>query len=363
MKTETVVHFPGQAQEFILATKGWGQVPHTVTEKLAQTNFNSYESKVVHAFELVTFHQNGATCCPVNLARIAAISKLDRRNAGRAVQSLIERNIIVERDGYWGINLNLAAWHDKSRATKPKQPRLRIVSNETTCNAVQQDTENRVQQDTEKVYNKTHSIEGSSTSLEIKEKRKYIKEKSPAEEGPVFDEFYEPYPRHVQRKNAEKAWKKLTADEKRLAIADIAIRREAWLTRDKEFIPHPASYLNGCYWEDEPEAVQSDYTDQQRMIMEVFNATIRVADPVKVASYSPKRAARIEAMQRHILIVELRDKGTQTRNTQGFWQGMFEIANKGVPKYFKAGRTTFDALMDYQLMLAVWEASTGRGRV
>lgn len=69
-----------------------------------------------------------------------------------------------------------------------------------------------------------------------------------------FEEFYELFPRHVGRDPAEKAWAKLSQDERAAAIA--AIRQQiTWSTftdvpPDK--IPHPTTWLNQRRWTDEP---------------------------------------------------------------------------------------------------------------
>lgn len=70
---------------------------------------------------------------------------------------------------------------------------------------------------------------------------------------PDFSEWYARYPRKQGRKAAEKAWGKLNLSEK-LAAWDDDLQRRFQFT-DRQFIPHPATYLNGARWEDDmPEA-------------------------------------------------------------------------------------------------------------
>jgi len=68
-----------------------------------------------------------------------------------------------------------------------------------------------------------------------------------------FDEFWEAYPRHVAKKVAEKAWKKLALHEQVAVLDVIQNHVEYWKIKetDKEFIPHPATWLNQGRWEDE----------------------------------------------------------------------------------------------------------------
>jgi uncharacterized protein YdaU (DUF1376 family) len=64
-----------------------------------------------------------------------------------------------------------------------------------------------------------------------------------------FDRFWKAYPRKQNKGHAEKAWAKAI----KLADPDqiiSAVERSVW-NEDKQFIPHPASWLNGKRWEDE----------------------------------------------------------------------------------------------------------------
>jgi hypothetical protein len=70
-----------------------------------------------------------------------------------------------------------------------------------------------------------------------------------------FDEFYLIYPRHVARRAAEKAWTaaiKAGVDEQH--IIDGATRyANSCKGKDSRYIKHPATWLNGECWDDEPD--------------------------------------------------------------------------------------------------------------
>ena len=68
---------------------------------------------------------------------------------------------------------------------------------------------------------------------------------------PDFAQFWSLYPRKVAKKDAEKAWKKLTPPEKSKAIA--AIPKHAALWEDPHYIPHASTWINGARWEDQIE--------------------------------------------------------------------------------------------------------------
>lgn len=71
-----------------------------------------------------------------------------------------------------------------------------------------------------------------------------------------FERFYGLYPRKQKRPAAEQAWKKLAPDAELQQRILTALAKQAnsidWLKSGGQFIPHPASWLNGRRWEDAP---------------------------------------------------------------------------------------------------------------
>lgn len=63
-----------------------------------------------------------------------------------------------------------------------------------------------------------------------------------------FNDFWSVYPRKEGKNNAEKTWKKLSEEEKQLAISDCQNR---FKSQERKFIPHGSTYLNQKRWEDE----------------------------------------------------------------------------------------------------------------
>jgi len=75
----------------------------------------------------------------------------------------------------------------------------------------------------------------------------------PAEDR--FAEFWQAYPRKVAKPAAEKAWRKVAAEADAIMAG---LRRQAgceqWAKDGGQFIPYPATWLNGRRWEDAPAA-------------------------------------------------------------------------------------------------------------
>jgi hypothetical protein len=70
-----------------------------------------------------------------------------------------------------------------------------------------------------------------------------------------FEQFWEVYPRKAGKKDARQVWSKLKPDAALLAtiLAAIASQKQSleWQKENGQFIPYPATWLNGRRWEDE----------------------------------------------------------------------------------------------------------------
>lgn len=82
------------------------------------------------------------------------------------------------------------------------------------------------------------------------------------------EEFWPEYPKKKNKLDARKAWKSLNPDRELQATILDAVRRQK-LTRDwqkdgGQFIPHPATWLNGRRWEDEIDAPRPASTTLDR---------------------------------------------------------------------------------------------------
>lgn len=71
----------------------------------------------------------------------------------------------------------------------------------------------------------------------------------------LFPKFWKLYPNKKGKAAAEKAWKKLKATEDLFALIASGLAKQVvcveWAKDGGQFIPHPATWLNGKRWEDE----------------------------------------------------------------------------------------------------------------
>ena len=80
----------------------------------------------------------------------------------------------------------------------------------------------------------------------------------------AFDEWYSLYPSKKARADGEKAWLKLNEEQKHKALTAIKVQIEVKHfsgSNGKDFIPLPATWLNGKRWEDEIIKKETFYFD------------------------------------------------------------------------------------------------------
>jgi hypothetical protein len=70
-----------------------------------------------------------------------------------------------------------------------------------------------------------------------------------------FQTFWDLYPRRVSRKEAEKVWVRMTPEQKFAAVHALPVHVHYWKAAgtSKEYLPYPATWLNGERWTDELE--------------------------------------------------------------------------------------------------------------
>ncbi len=91
---------------------------------------------------------------------------------------------------------------------------------------------------------------------ESKVKESKVKESKVNIYTSVFLSFYEEYPRKVAKPHAYKAWLKIALTENGMLEAIMSglakwKKSPDWLKDNGQYIPHPATWLNGRRWEDE----------------------------------------------------------------------------------------------------------------
>ncbi len=70
-----------------------------------------------------------------------------------------------------------------------------------------------------------------------------------------FVEWYRAYPKKMARADGERAWAKMNDADRDAAMAAVAAHVRYWEAcgTERQYMPHPATWLNGRRWEDELE--------------------------------------------------------------------------------------------------------------
>ncbi len=137
----------------------------------------------------------------------------------------------------------------------------------------------RYTQDVEK-QEETNAPNRSPSRVPITQKPEARSQKEnnpPAAEKDRFAEWYAAYPRHVGRGQAERAYRQALRKLSHAELLEAAKKFSiACVGRDPQFVPHPATWLNGERWADDsgpPQgATQTDKAAYFRAIRERYTA-------------------------------------------------------------------------------------------
>lgn len=115
---------------------GYTPIANEILEALCKVNLSPYESRVVLFVFRRTYGYQKKTD-RFSLSQISGATGLDWGNAGRALRSLLARNVVAGQAGEYGIQKDYTRW-----VMSPKTP---PVSGETLCllrpqNSVSRDT-------------------------------------------------------------------------------------------------------------------------------------------------------------------------------------------------------------------------------
>ena len=113
--------------------------------------------------------------------------------------------------------------------------------------------------------NNNKNIYAHSENEHDKTKTKIKSKRSKEELEKKFIEFWDKYPKKVSKKNAKKVFLKLNPSNEQLEKIYKALenQKKSKQWQDKQYIPYPATWLNGERWEDETDttAKQNNITD------------------------------------------------------------------------------------------------------
>ena len=158
-----------------------------------------------------------------------------------ALQKLTSAELVTlyEVDGKPFLQMNTWDKHQTIRAKKSKcpSPENGKITSEIICKQMQADECKCPRNPIQSESNTNPKLKCSTQELDR-----------------MFDKFWTVYPRHEGKQNARKAFDKLHPDDALLEqmISAVLKQKQCDQWQDAKYIPHPATWLNGRRWEDEP---------------------------------------------------------------------------------------------------------------
>lgn len=212
-----------------------------------------------------------ASCPPgwrINPRNISAHFECNKDKIYKSIDSLIKQGLLSRTQNRnngkfvdYSYKLHLRPENKKSEFTSPCPEKP---------DPVKPDTENPDAYITYNINNKEFIKQTDnktySSSDDEREKVKEKKAKSIDDSYlDLFEKFYSIYPRKKGKQYAIKWFKREKPSEAfvDMIINDIKKRLETeWLGKDAQYLPYPASYLNGKRWEDEQETIDTTLLKQ-----------------------------------------------------------------------------------------------------
>ena len=162
---------------------------------------------------------------------------------GRRIVPITEVTDGIENRGWFIVNKEFykekGSKYEKKEKTNDRVKRFRLRNADVTqCNDLV-----------------TQNLRHTDTDTDTDTDKSILAQKStkvdPFEES--FIRFWNAYPRKMAKQAASKAWSKIEATEVDLLLERLEAFKQSheWTKDDGNFIPYPATWLNGRRWEDE----------------------------------------------------------------------------------------------------------------
>ena len=115
---------------------------------------------------------------------------------------------------------------------------------------------------------------------------------------PLFDKFWNQYPRKESKGRAESAFKKLKKAEQQSLLDHLPDRIDRHLSKvEKQFVPLPSSFINQKRWEDDWEPI-ADEAKKTNIRGLSDNALLKLAGEKKISTHGLNRDALILKIER-----------------------------------------------------------------
>ena len=184
------------------------------------------------------------------------------------LSSIVELKLILKGSDEKGHNLlKVANWHNHQKINHPTPTQYMFVEEEKDSSVSP-----KLEVKEESLINSI--VKDSLISIDKNSIRPNPEKKAtPKKDTSEFDHFYSLYPRKIKKKNAETAFNRLSSPDKEKALVGLASYITFWDSSkiEKEFIPHPSSWLNSRQWEDDIPSISKDPKFKSDLDKEIFD--------------------------------------------------------------------------------------------
>ena len=182
------------------------------------------------------------------------------------LNSIVELKLILKGSDEKGHNLlKVANWHNHQKINHPTPTQYIFIEDKEDISVIT------------KLGVKDESLINSIDKNSIRPNPE--KKATPKKDTSEFDHFYSLYPRKIKKKNAETAFNRLSSPDKEKALVGLASYITFWDSSkiEKEFIPHPSSWLNSRQWEDDIPSISKDPKFKSDLDKEIFDRNNNLA--------------------------------------------------------------------------------------
>jgi phage replication O-like protein O len=269
---------------------GYTRISNLLMKAMCLINLTTTESRLVFFIFLHTYAW-GIQRTAMSDGWMAKKMGLQRPNINRVKRHLIELKILDVKDGKLGINSNVAEWtplaDDPGCINFDTRPPERCINPDTqpVSELIQQEDDTNLEKE---ILNKNITTAGAPARIDKSELTvKQVQAR--------FAQFYQAYPKHRDRAEAENLYLALPRDSTLYDRIDahVAAMQASGQWDDPQYVRSPARYLRRKNWEDEVPG----YALQQLKAIREFNQVIG-GDTVP-ETFDAKRAGMISHMIRY----------------------------------------------------------------
>ena len=211
-------------------SENFTKVPNEILEEIASSRAFCARTRVLAVIIRKTMGWNKKEDW-ISLSQFEGMTGILKRNVCRALDQLLERKIILKSENKYCLNPIIKAWQEFSKLRKVLNP------------------ENLDSQSGEKPFSDLTPTKDTSTKNNLLQN----KSKSVLMTENDFEFFWQEYPKKISKKKASEKFLKLKCAL--LPVILEALKKQksspAWQENGGQFVPHPATWLNGERWTDD----------------------------------------------------------------------------------------------------------------